>query len=154
MSILLVRVDKYPELAAELGEHCARAMMRATARFLHAAVRDMDLLAYHDQATFGVLLPQAEPAATVVVAERLRTAISQCSLPLGGRELSFSVSLGGATAEPTDDVPRLMQRAAESLDSAVKSGGNCCYYHNGQWSEIGSALLARLADAPLPAPPA
>jgi diguanylate cyclase len=151
VSVLLLRVDHYQHLLAEHGKPACRAVFRALSQFLHAAIRDMDLLACYDAATFAVLLPQADPVAAAAVAERLGAAIAQCRLPLEHREVAFTVSLGGATATRDDDVPGLMRRADDALEAAVQSGGNCCYYHNGQWSEISSSLLARAkTDAPSP----
>jgi GGDEF domain-containing protein len=68
--------------------------------------------------------------------ERLRGAVASCSLPTEQGQLRFTVSLGAAAAMDGDDTSALMRHAAEALDAAVKSDGNCGYFHNGQWSEM------------------
>lgn len=141
-SVLMLRIDDYQERVARRGAQVADTIRRAMKQFLQAAVRDMDFLGMHDARTFSLLLPLADPAATVFVAERLRAAIGNCRLPTDGGEVILSVSLGGATVTAKDDAPGLIGRALEALNSAEKSGGNCCYYHNGAWSEISESMLA------------
>jgi diguanylate cyclase (GGDEF)-like protein len=135
-SVLLVRIDSFARVDAEHGRRASGLVLRATSQFLRAAIRDMDLLAHYDVGTYVVLLPGSELTNTMKVAERLREAIARCTLPLPSGRLKFTVSLGGAQAEQDDDVAKMMSRTTEALDAAAQSGGNCCYFHNGQWSEL------------------
>jgi len=141
-SVLLVRINDFSEVGAEHGQRASAMVLRATSQFLRAAIREMDLLAHYDVGTFAVLLPGSELANTMGVAERLREAIARCTLPLPSGRLRFSVSVGASQAEAEEDVPRMMRRTAQALDAAVQSGGNCCYFHNGQWSETAEAVMA------------
>jgi len=143
-SVMLVRIDDYSKLTSSYGQQAADMALRATTQFLKAAIRDMDLLARHDVATFSVLLPGANLAHTIGIAERLREAISHCALPFEGDTLRFTVSLGGAEAIGDESAARLLGRTEEALDAALKGGGNCSYFHNGQWSETASASLERI----------
>jgi len=135
-SVLLVRIDDFAQVGAEHGQRASAMVLRATSQFLRAAIREMDLLAHYDAGTFVVLLPGSELTNTMTVAERLREAIARCTLPLPSGRLKFTVSLGGAQAEQNEDVAQMMRRTSEALDAAAQSGGNCCYFHNGQWSEL------------------
>jgi hypothetical protein len=42
-----------------------------------------------------------------------------------------------------DKTERLLRRAGESQDSAIRSGGNCSFFHNGHWSETVEAARER-----------
>jgi len=138
-SVVLVRIDEYPKILSELGKQAGAVALRTTIRFLNAALREMDMLAYYDTATFAALLPEAQLTNTIRVAERLREAIASCVLPVGGKKLKFTVSVSAAVATGSDDTLGLLRRAKEALRAALQSGGNCSYFHNGQWSEIADA---------------
>lgn len=141
-SVLLVRIDDYAGITSGHGEQAAEMVLRATAQLLSAAIPDKDLLASYDSGTFAVLLPGANLASTVDTAERLRTAVERCALPLGDDRLRFTVSVSAAVAID-DDAFELLRRAEEALQAAFESGGNTSYFHNGEWSEIAQATLQR-----------
>jgi len=143
-SIIFVQIDNYQAILSSRGRQVADRVLHTTTQFLNAAVRDMDLVAHYDTAAFAIMLPGAAQVNMIGVAERLRQAIARCTLPLDGGELRFTVSMGGAEANREDDTPRLLRRAREALLAAVKSGGNCGYFHNGQWCEIARAALERV----------
>jgi diguanylate cyclase len=141
--VLLVRIDSHADLVARYGPPAWALVLRATAQFLGAAVRDMDMAAEYDEATFAMLLPGADLSVVVGVAERLRKAIANCALPSPTGPLRFSVSVAGATSTSGDEIQTLLARAEETLAIALKSGGNTSYFHTGQWSETVAATLER-----------
>ena len=140
-SVILVRIDGYPTIVSGHGQQAGDVAVRTTTRFLNAAVREMDLVASYDAQTFAVLLPGAGMAAVIGVAERLRQAIARCTLPVDADQLRFTISLGGAEAMTGDDIQKMLCRTEEALGAAITSGGNCSYFHNGQWSDSASAAL-------------
>ncbi|HUG68660.1 MAG TPA: diguanylate cyclase [Pirellulaceae bacterium] len=127
LSVLLVEVDKYDAIVEAYGDKAREVVLRATAQFLKAAMREMDHVARYDDHMFGLLLPGAEVTETSSVAERLRIAIARCSLPLNGQQVTFTVSLGSAEVAENDTDETLLVRAQASLDAAKKSGGNCSF---------------------------
>jgi diguanylate cyclase len=137
-SVLLIQVDGFSEIVANLGTQAATVTIGATLQFLKAATRESDQIGHYGAETFAMLLPDTSPARATGVAERLRKAIADCRLPVDGTELRFSISLGGAEATTGDDSAQLLIRAQKALDAANRAGGNCTYFHNGQWSEPAS----------------
>ena len=150
ISVVLIRIDDYANIVATHGQPVGDTALKATTQFLIAALRDMDLVAYYDTATFALLLPGTKFEDVIGITERLRTAISRCFLNTRQGTINFTVSAGAAQAAPgndvmlSDDTVKLLKRTEESLDAAVQSGGNCAYFHNGQWSEILDAALERI----------
>ena len=142
--MVLVRIDDYPNIALRHGRHTGLLVLRATAQFLSAAVRDMDMAAAYDETTFALLLPGAGPAEVLQVAERIRQAIARCELPTPTGRLNFSVSVAGVVTVKSDETQMVLWRAEEALEAAAKAGGNCCYFHNGQWSETIAAAIQRM----------
>ncbi len=143
-SVVLVQVDKYADVVAELGDEAGLLILRATPQFLKAAFRDMQMLARYNATTYAIVLCGAEFGGSVAQAERLREAVMRCKLPFGNKELQFSVSVSMAQAHRGDDVPQLLMKAEEALEAAIKSGGNTTYFHNGQWSETAHSLLEKI----------
>lgn len=152
-SVLLIHIDRYQSVVAEHGHPAGNRVLRATMQFLRAAIRDMDLVAQYEDTTYALLLPGAGLGNAIGVAERLRRAIGRYALPLGQDpqggtyRVQFTVSVGGAEASGGDDTPRLLSRAQEALDSAIQSGGDTSYFHNGQWSETADAALVKVKSS-------
>jgi len=144
-STILAEIDDYEKIVAGREETVGKMLTQTVRRFVNAAIREMDFPVQYDASTFAVLLPRTSLADTVMVAERLREAISRCSLPDGGGQIDFTVSLSAAVACAEEDEAALMQRAEQALQAAVKSGGDCCYLHTGQWSEPADRLLSKVA---------
>jgi diguanylate cyclase len=143
-AVVLVRIDEYPGVLLRHGQQAAQMVLRATAQFLGAAVRDMDMVAQYDETTFAMLLPGAGMASVIRVAERVRQAIARCELPIPTGRLSFTVSVAGVVTITRDETQMLLWRVEEALDSATKAGGNCCYFHNGQSPESSAVALQRM----------
>jgi len=150
-SVLMIRVDDYKNIVEANGSRVGMLVIKATAKFLSAAIRDMDLVAQYDSATFAVLFPGTWLTNVIRIAERLRDAIAKCSLPGAKGPLNFTVSIGGAKAMQTDDTKRLLERSVEALEAAEQSGGNCSLFHNGAWSETVSAAIEREEEVGHPA---
>ena len=134
-SILLIQINGFSDVVAKHGTQAGTLMLSATLQFLQAATRRSDQVAYYGAETFAMLLPDTSPARATGIAERLREAIAECLLPVDAAEIRFTISSGGAEATTGDDSAQLLIRAQEALDAANQSGGNCTYFHNGQWSE-------------------
>ena len=125
MSLMVIDIDKYPKLVAEYGEKVGEIVLRATAQFLKATMREMDHVARLEQSEFGLLLPGAKLADANEIAERLRNAVHRCSLPVNDGALKFSVSLGTTEIAMNDDTQDLLGRAQSSVKAAIGNGGNC-----------------------------
>lgn len=126
VSVVLVQVDRFEQIASRLGPQAAQVALRATAQFLQAAVRPVDVVAQYDNNTFALLLPEIDASGAAPVAERLRQAIAHCKVPLGRESETITVSVGGTETMPGDDLQQLLNRAEEALDLARSTGGNRC----------------------------
>jgi diguanylate cyclase len=146
-SVLLIRIDSFREITTRWGNEGSGLAFRATAQFLAAAIREMDMVAHYHLGTFAVLLPGAGLAALIASAERLRQVIARCSLPVRDGPLQFTISIAGAVTSKSDEAGTLLLRAEEALDTATKAGGNRSMFHNGQWSETVGAALERACAA-------
>lgn len=135
MTVILVGVDHFENILQTRGEHGGQLALQLVARFLQAALRDMDHVARYDTESFGVLLPGARLGEASQVSERLRQAIARCRLSVMGQSLSFTVSLGLAEVAPEDDCQKLLERAQVALDEAAAKVTNASFFHNGTGPE-------------------
>lgn len=127
LSVVLIEVDDYTAITAQHGEKAAEVVLRATAQFLKAAMREMDHIARYREHVFGLLLPGAGLVDAGVIAERLRMAISRCNLPLNEQRLQFTVSVGATQAHGNQEADDLLAGAQLALDKSRVAGGNRCY---------------------------
>jgi len=135
VTIMLIEVDRYRRVLTDKGTTGGNVVLRAATQFLKAAMREMDHVARFDEAVFALMLPAAALPEATGVAERLRRAVSGCKLPLDGGSFRFTISLGLAQVGGDDDLLRLIERGQTALESAVQSGGNATYVHNGKCCE-------------------
>jgi len=124
MAVVVVEIDRYPELITKFGGKAGEVVLRATAQFLKATMREMDHVARLEQSEFGLLLPGAQLDDAGDVAERLRNAVQRCVLPVDGNSVQFSISVGATEIAMNDDVPDLLGRAKASVKVAKDAGGN------------------------------
>ncbi len=136
VTVILAQVDDFSRLENDHGSTAGKTVLRATTQFLKATMREMDLVARYDNFTFGMLLPGAKLADATKVAERIRRAVARCQLPIGARQVKFTISLGVADARHDDTSNSLVDRTRAALDAAVSDGRNCTFSHNGQSCEL------------------
>lgn len=124
LCVLMLEVDDWAQKCAT--ETNAKTVVKATAQFLKATMREMDHVARFDDRRFVLLLPATSIDDASNVAERLRAAIDSCKLPAEGGILKFTVSLAVHEAEANDDVDSLIDRSVNTLEDLIAAGGNQC----------------------------
>ena len=132
LSVVLMQIDHFQDIALEHTDKAHHVVLRAAAQFLKATMRDMDHVARYDDDTFSILLPTAELANAIAIAERLRRAVGRCRLPFKRYELTFTASFGVAEAMQGDSTGRLLQRTKLALDTSTSIGGDRTFFHDGE----------------------
>ncbi len=118
LSVLLMELDQFDELAAAHDSLAGSTMLRATSQFLRGATRDMDQIARLGPSQFALLLPATRLCEAREVAERLRVAIEKCKLPGRNGLLRFTVSIVMTEAAPDDAASTLVERLRKQLKTA------------------------------------
>ena len=111
LSSMHISLYNYTGLEKEYGTAVGKLLLDSVAQFIRTSLRDMDLLAKLEPGEFGVMLPGSGAKEASMVAKRIQTAISNCAIPLGGKELQLEVTIGSAEVEPDDDADSMMDRA-------------------------------------------
>lgn len=132
LSLMMVDVDNFKRLRAKYGEEFGHLVLDMVAQYLEVLLREMDLLARFQNGQFSVMLPGSSHEQAVLVAQRLRKALSDCTIPLADSQLRLSVSMGIAQVSAGDDTDTLIKRADAALFASKAAGYNSAHLHDGQ----------------------
>ncbi|MBG0833014.1 GGDEF domain-containing protein [Planomonospora sp. ID67723] len=126
LGLLLVDVDHFKRVNDTYGHPAGDEVLTETARRILAACRTEDLAARFGGEEFAVLVPRATAEGLALLAERIRAAVADEPVTVGGAvRISVTVSVGGAVvplhAATADE---LVQVADGALYKAKHSGRN------------------------------
>ncbi|MGI4830119.1 MAG: GGDEF domain-containing protein [Janthinobacterium lividum] len=131
-SLLMLDLDHFKRINDDFGHQAGDDALCAAVEKMQDSVRGLDVLCRWGGEEFAVLLPNAAPEATRMVAERIRENIGTIVIP-GGRAaaegtqpVELTVSIGAATYRDFDDgLAAMLQRADRALYAAKAAGRNC-----------------------------
>jgi diguanylate cyclase (GGDEF)-like protein len=124
--VLMIDSDNLKGVNDAYGHDAGNRLLRHLAQAIQAELRATDVPARYGGDEFIVLLPETPPRGALDVAERIRNAIGASPLPLEGRMIACSVSVGVACfPEDGRSLDALAARADRALYQAKKKGRNC-----------------------------
>src|SRR4030095_2605209 len=115
LTLMLVQIDGLGRVSGDHGAEAAEVVLRVTAQLVNAVMRDMDHVARLGDDTFAMLMPGAQLAHAVLIAERLRSACERCRLPRRAGVSYFTISVGVVEASDGDDLRLLLERGRKAL---------------------------------------
>jgi diguanylate cyclase (GGDEF)-like protein len=119
-SLLMVDIDNFKNLNDTFGHDVGDEAIRRISKVLREGTRGIDLAARIGGEEFAVLLVETELSRGLEVAERLRIAISNMSLPSAGKvTASFGVAECPSSAQTAIDI----MKAADRLLYRAKGNG-------------------------------
>jgi two-component system cell cycle response regulator len=123
-SVLLFDLDHFKSINDRFGHAAGDAVLTTVGKLLPQTVRAYDKVARWGGEEFAVLLPatNAEDAATV--GERVRDEMSRAIVECDDQRLSFTTSVGVATATRGESFESVLERADRGLYSAKAAGRN------------------------------
>jgi diguanylate cyclase len=113
LSAMHIRVKNYANLEKEFGNAVGNLLLDSVAQFIRTSLRDMDLLGKITPGEFAVMLPGSSEREATMVASRIQAAISNCTIPLGGKEIQLELKIGVSGVDPGDDAQCMMARAQD-----------------------------------------
>jgi diguanylate cyclase (GGDEF)-like protein len=125
LSVLMFDLDHFKAVNDRHGHLAGDALLSAVGRQLAATLRTSDLKCRYGGDEFLVILPDTPLAGAEQVAEGLARELARLPHPAGDDSLAVTVSLGVATAGPTEsEATVLISRADEALYRAKQQGRN------------------------------
>jgi len=116
LALALADVDHFKSVNDQHGHQVGDEVLRELSAALRGAVRQEDVVARYGGEEFVVLLPDADEAAALLVAERLRAAAGDV------RRVPTTISIGVAVLDPGAGGAGLVARADTALYKAKAAG--------------------------------
>jgi diguanylate cyclase (GGDEF)-like protein len=125
LAVVALDVDHFKRVNDMHGHAAGDRVLAELAARAQRALRAEDLLARIGGEELAALLPGATLAAAAEVAERIRNAVCDASIPVGSTAVALTVSLGCASLDPEErDAAQLLARADARLYDAKRAGRN------------------------------
>ena len=127
LSLILCDIDHFKSVNDTHGHPVGDLVLKGVARILAKEARATDVVARYGGEEFALVMPEADTAAALGVAERLRERVGQLVTETGRGPLQVTMSLGIATF-PADagDKAALVERADGCLYHAKRNGRDRC----------------------------
>lgn len=120
----LLDLDFFKAVNDKFGHQAGDEVLKACAKCGEQVVRPIDCFGRYGGEEFEVLLPQTDLEGARIVAERMRSAMSQLRFPHIDPDLRMTVSIGLSQYHPKENVNDAERRADVALYSAKEAGRN------------------------------
>jgi len=127
-SVLMVDIDHFKTINDAYGHQAGDYILVEVSKILTNNVRTNDVLARIGGEEFTIALPYSNRLASIVMAERLRSAISSAKFIYADKQINVTISLGVASLDKDDEesrsVDELLAMADRRLYTAKRKGRN------------------------------
>jgi diguanylate cyclase (GGDEF)-like protein len=123
LDVILLDIDFFKAVNDEYGHDVGDTVLVAVADRLRLAIRETDLIARVGGEEFGILAVNLPPEHEDAYFERLRSAISELAVPVDGKIIRITASLGVCTL-PFDGLREMLHAADTALYKAKALGRN------------------------------
>lgn len=125
--LLMADLDDFKLFNDRYGHGAGDAALRHFVLVVRRVLRDTDVIARVGGEEFAILLPGAPPEKAIEVAHRIRAAVEDEPVPVGGERLPLTVSIGVRHDEGAEafDLALWMRDADARLYAAKDQGRNC-----------------------------
>ncbi|MDN3556576.1 sensor domain-containing diguanylate cyclase [Halomonas maura] len=122
--VAMIDLDHFKALNDTHGHAAGDIALQRFATTCRDSLRPYDLIGRLGGEEFAVMLVDSDPEEAWSVLERLRQAVADNELVLGGETLHFTVSMGMAFLDPGGDLGEALSRADHALYRAKRAGRN------------------------------
>jgi diguanylate cyclase (GGDEF)-like protein len=145
LALLLIDLDRFKEINDTFGHHCGDLLLQALAPRLRDVVGGSGSAARLGGDEFGVLLPGADAASAVQVAQAILAALRQ-PLVIKGHVLDVGASIGIAICPCHADDPIAMLQCADIAMYAAKRTKVGCLVYAADRPEFRSVRVALIGE--------
>ena len=128
LTIIMFDLDNFKEINDQYGHLVGDQVLTILVERIRHRLRSSDTLARYGGEEFTIIMPGITLEQGLRMAERVRGAVAESPIRIGGNRLNVTISLGVATASPPHfphTFKELLRRADQALYAAKNSGRNC-----------------------------
>lgn len=131
--LLLIKVDKFAQLATRIGAEGAKTLLQKLTRVVVRAGRDDDVICHYKDETFGVFMPAVDSETGRQLAESIRNTVRQYHFRLDatGPEVLVTASFGYTSCLPGDGPDLVLNRAGNAISKSERRGRNQLHVDDG-----------------------
>jgi diguanylate cyclase (GGDEF)-like protein len=125
LSALIVDLDHFKQFNDQYGHFVGDQVLREAARLMCSALRESDIIGRYGGEEFAVVLPETNMKAAILVAERLKSHVSDVPIDTEAGKLTIQISIGVAGTNPEiKDLHSLIIKADQAMYQAKSEGRN------------------------------
>ncbi len=123
-SLCMIDIDHFKNINDTYGHLCGDQVLKSLSREMQKHGRSVDVIARYGGEEFCFLLPETSFDDAVIVAERLRQAVSEKTFLYDGKEIKVTLSLGVTEAKASFSLEEIIKKADDALYEAKNTGRN------------------------------
>jgi diguanylate cyclase (GGDEF)-like protein len=124
-SLLFIDLDGFKAINDSAGHATGDQVLNALGQVIGQVVRGQDIAARLGGDEFAILLRNCGAYHALLIAEKVRSAVSNCSVSINGFDYSVTASIGIVRIEnPCHNVTMLMELADQACYSSKRAGGD------------------------------
>ncbi|MCP4114151.1 MAG: diguanylate cyclase [Desulfobacteraceae bacterium] len=124
-SILFLDLDKFKRVNDTYGHLAGDEILRKVSENIKNHLRGTDIFGRYGGEEFFMLLPDTGKAAAATLANRIRKAVEQQTVPYGNEEVQVTISIGVVQFRPDmEDFLQMMHEADIAMYHSKKNGRN------------------------------
>jgi diguanylate cyclase (GGDEF)-like protein len=125
LSLIAMDIDRFKSVNDNYGHLAGDSIIKAVAETVNACIRSSDILFRYGGEEFAIVLSNTGPKGAILLAERIRAAISKKQYRFDRSPIGITVSQGVACLEQKDEIKSLFMKADAALYKAKADGRNC-----------------------------
>jgi diguanylate cyclase (GGDEF)-like protein len=131
LSVLMIDIDHFKCVNDTYGHAIGDEVLIMMTETVMNYLRTVDVLGRFGGEEFVALLPETDSKAAVITAERIRENIEKMTIPINGKLVSITVSIGVGSYQKNDtSIDLIIKRADEALYQAKNQGRNQVIAHH------------------------
>ncbi|MEN1759575.1 GGDEF domain-containing protein [Anoxynatronum sibiricum] len=139
--LLMVDVDHFKKFNDHFGHQCGDYVLKALAELMLSLKREQDSVARWGGEEFILLLPDTDLRGTMVMAERLRSAVENHSFNDGVNRHQLTITVGATVFDLlSEQIDHTIRKADTALYWGKEQGRNRCYAYTTRMIEMKELL--------------
>lgn len=123
-ALVLADIDYFKQINDRYGHEAGDKVLVRLAELMRQSLRDVDVLARWGGEEFLALLPANDGTTAAQVAERMREAVANVHIDVGGQLIQVTMSFGISEVHDHRDLQDATVRADQALYASKRSGRN------------------------------